>query len=162
METLPKTRNFVAPYADGEQSAIVRRPTAEIVYPPHVPPALDTPGHTGHARQEDDALTQAKATLLVALAYIVAFAMITAGLMLIVWMFRGLGDSFAGYAYAGLLLWGVLALLALAINRRQGLRHSPPGIALREIEMRERVALTALQLHAQLLLKQMEGSHDRQ
>lgn len=117
--------------------------------------------HTGHARQDDDAITHAKATLLISAAYIVAAAMITTGLLLIVWLFRGLGDGWATYAYTGLIVWGVACLLALWGNRRQALHHTPSGIAHHELDVRERVARHAIDTHADLLIRQWEIERDR-
>lgn len=118
---------------------------------------------SGHARQDDDAMTHAKATLLVSGAYILAALLITVGLLLIVWLFKGLGERLAPYAYAGLLVWGIAILLALAANRRQALWHSPTGIAHHELDVRERIAYHAINVHAQLLLRQLEGGkNDRQ
>lgn len=110
-------------------------------------------------RQADDALTHAKATLLVSAAYVAAALVITVGLLLIVWLFRGLGEGWAAYVYAGLLLWGIATLLALWANRRQSLHHSPTGIAHHEIDSRERLAHHALNLHAKLLRERW--THER-
>lgn len=124
---------------------------------------MRTTGHTGHARQDDDAMTHAKATLLVSGAYILAAGMITLGLLLIVWLFRGLGERLAPYAYTGLIVWGIAILLSLWANRRQALWHSPTGIAHHELDMREHIALHAINTHAALLMRQLEGKpHDRQ
>lgn len=117
---------------------------------------------TAHARQDDDAITHAKATLLISAAYIVAAGMITVGLLLIVWLFRGLGDRFAPYAYVGLIAWGLAILFALWSNRRQALYHSPTGISHHEIDSRERVATHAIDTHARLLLARwrLEDDHE--
>lgn len=114
-----------------------------------LPPAVQS----HHSRQDDDAMTHAKATLLVSAAYIVAALMITTGLLLIVFLFRGLGDAVALYFYAGLLMWGVLILAALLMNRRQSLHHSSTGLGHAEISSRERLAKYAIDTHASLLLK---------
>jgi hypothetical protein len=117
--------------------------------------------HSGHARQDDDALTHAKAALLVSSGYVVAAGMITAGLLLIVWLFRGLGDGWAAYTFTGLVLWGIAILLALWGNRRQSLYHSPTGIAHHELDSRERIARHAIDTHAQLLLRRWELDNER-
>lgn len=118
---------------------------------------------TGHARQDDDAITHARATLLIAAAYILAAGMITLGLLLIVWLFRGLGERFAPYAYVGMIVWGLCILAALWGNRRQSLYHSPTGIAHHELDIRESIARHAIDTHANLLLRQLEvNKHDRQ
>jgi len=105
---------------------------------------------------DDNAITHAKAALMVASAYIVAAAMVTGGLLLIVWLYRGLGEGFAAYAYIGFVLWGLCILVALWGNRKQSLWHSPTGIAHAEINSRERIALHAVDTHARLLMRKWE------
>jgi len=122
------------------------------IAPLQVPDILPPAHLGGYARQDDDALTHAKATLLIAGAYIVAAAMITAGLLLVIYWFRALGDGVAIYFYSGLIFWGVCILAALWSNRRQSLHHSPTGVAHSEIESRERLAKYAIHTHARLLL----------
>jgi uncharacterized membrane protein len=117
---------------------------------------LPMAAHSGHARMDDSAITHAKATLLISSAYIIAALMITSGLLLIVWMFRGLGDEFAAYAYAGLIIWGLCILAALFGNRKQSLHHSPTGIAHHELDSRERIAHHAIDTHASLLIRRWE------
>jgi len=138
--------------------AIVQRrelPSVQISAPSIVD-LLPQAAHTGHARQDDDAITHAKATLLVSAAYIAAAGLITGGLLLIVWLFRGLGEGWAAYTFTGLIAWGVTTLLALFGNRRQSLHHSPTGIAHHELDSRERIAVHAIDTHAELLLKRWE------
>lgn len=106
---------------------------------------------TGHARSDDDALTAAKAHLLTAAAYGAAGLLITLGLLMLAWTFRWLGGSWPGYVFGGLLLWGFVIVVALAINRAQGLRHSPSGIALEELTSRERIAMHVADTHADLM-----------
>lgn len=115
---------------------------------------------THQARQSDDAITHAKATLLVSTAYIVAAAMITTGLLLLAWMFRALGDTWATYTYTALVVWGVCVFAALFGNRKQGLHHSPTGLAHHEVDSRERIAMHAIDTHAELLLKRWEMDRD--
>jgi len=122
------------------------------IAPLQVPDILPPAHLSGHARQDDSAVSHAYATLLVAAAYIIASAMITAGLLLIAWIYRGLGDKMPLYFYVGLLLWGICVLAALFANRRQGLHHSPTGVAHAEISSRERLARYAINTHARLLL----------
>ncbi len=70
---------------------------------PSIIDLLPTAGATAHARSDDDAVTNAKGALLISAAYVVAAGMITAGLLLIVWLFRGLGDEWATYTFTGLI-----------------------------------------------------------
>jgi len=117
---------------------------------------LPQAAHSGHARQDDDAITHAKATLLVSSAYVVASALITVGLLLIIWLYRGLGEGWAVYTFTGLIVWGLATLAALWSNRKQSLWHSSTGIAHAEIGSRERIARHAIDTHAGLLLKRWE------
>jgi hypothetical protein len=133
---------------------IERQPkTITTLAPIEVGNLLPQAGMSGHARMDDDAITHAKATLLVASAYIVASAMITAGLLLIVWLYRGLGEGWGLYTFTGLIVWGLCILVALWGNRKQSLWHSPTGIAHHELDSRERIARHAIDTHAGLLLK---------
>jgi hypothetical protein len=135
---------------------IVRRPPTSTLQPIEVQNLLPMAAQTGHARQDDSALTHAKATLLISTAYIVAAAMVTVGLLLVVWLFRGLGDGWATYTYTGLIVWGIATLWALWGNRKQSLWHSPTGISHHEIDSRERLAKHAIDTHAKLLLKRWD------
>jgi len=127
-------------------------PTPPPVAPLAVIDVLPPSVQSHHSRQDDDALSHARATLLVSAAYVAAAAMITVGLLLIVWLFRGLGDGWASYAFTGLVAWGVCILLALYGNRRQSLHHSATGLGHAEISSRERLARHAIDTHAKLLL----------
>jgi hypothetical protein len=131
------------------------------IAPLQVPDLLPPTHLSGYARQDDDALTHARATLLVSAAYIIAAGMITAGLLLLAWLFRGLGDHWAVYAYVGVLVWGVAVLLALYGNRRQSLHHSPTGVSHHELDSRERLARHAIDTQADLLLRRWERDDDR-
>jgi hypothetical protein len=128
----------------------------------HIPPPTNTAEllppvvHSAYARSDDSAITHAKATLLVSSAYIAAAGMITVGLLLIVWLFRGLGDHWPQYGYTGLIVWGLCVLGALWGNRRQSLHHSPTGIAHHELDSRERIARHAIDTHAAMLLRRWE------
>ncbi len=146
-----KSRNYGSTFVP---AIIERQPkTITALAPIEVGNLLPQAGMSGHARMDDDAITHAKATLLVALAYIIAAGMITAGLLLIVWLYRGLGNDWAMYVYGGLILWGLCVLAALFGNRKQSLWHSPTGIAHHELDSREKIALHAIDTHASLLLK---------
>lgn len=133
-------------------------PAERTPQPPiHVAPlniidVLPTAVQSHHTRQDDDALSQAKATLLVSVAYIIAAAMITVGLLLFVWIFKVLGDAVALYFYTGLIFWGVCILVVLLMNRRQSLHHSSTGLGHAEINSRERLAKHAIDQHVRLLL----------
>jgi len=115
---------------------------------------------TGHARSDDNTLTHARATLLVSLAYIIAAAMITIGLLLLAWLFKALGEKMGVYMVCGLLVWGVCVLCALLGNRHQSLHHSPTGVAHAEITSRERLAKHAIDTHARLLLTRWKVDYE--
>lgn len=105
-------------------------------------PAADIQTH-------DSAMTHAKASLLYSVAYSAPAAMITAGLLLIVWMYKG-GPG-GPYFFAGLIVWGVAFLAALYGNRAQGLHHSATGVAHAEIAAKTEVAIYAIDRHCQML-----------
>lgn len=107
-------------------------------------PAADIQTH-------DSAMTHAKASLLYSVAYSAPAAMITAGLLLIIWMYRG-GPS-GVYFFVGLIVWGIAFMVALYGNRAQGLYHSASGIAHHEIDDRTKVAMHAIDRHCELLEK---------
>jgi hypothetical protein len=113
---------------------------------------------THHAHSDDTALTNAFASLFYSLAYAVAFALITGGLLLAGWMFVG-GEGQA-WLLAWLVVWGICSLAALAYNRWQGLWFSPPGIAHHEIDSRERVAMHAIDRHADIIEKRLGLADD--
>lgn len=130
----------------------VPQPPATIA-PINVGELLPPTVQVAHSRQDDNAITHAKATLLVSTAYIVAAAMITVGLLLLAWIFRAFGEAWGLYVYSGLIVWGLCVLLALLLNRRQSLHHSASGIAHHELDSRERLAKYAIDQHVRLLLK---------
>lgn len=117
---------------------------------------------SGHARQDDTAITHAQATLIVAAGYLVGFLLITVGLIVLAYIFRLLGSDAAVYFLAGLILWGFLNLVALAVNRGQGLWHSPSGIAHHEIDSRERIAELAIRTHAELLKERFRAERGQE
>ncbi len=152
-----KSKNYGSTFVP---AVIERKPIVSTIPTIDHASLLPQAAQTGHARQDDDAITHAKATLLVALAYIIAAGMITVGLLLIVWLYRGLGEGFAAYTYTGLIIWGLCVLASLWGNRKQSLWHSPTGIAHHELDSRERIARHAIDTHAGLLLKRWELDQD--
>lgn len=104
-------------------------------------------------RSDDTALTQVQASLVYSAAYAFAAALITGGIILTAWMQYGTGDDGSNYVVLWLLLWGLSVLIALIVNRAQGLHHSSTGIAHHEIESRERLAMYAIDRHVELIEK---------
>ncbi len=153
MSNEAKSKNYGSTFVP---AVIERKPIVSTIPTIDHASLLPQAAQTGHARQDDDAITHAKASLLVASAYIIAAGMITAGLLLIVWLYRGLGNDWAMYVYGGLILWGLCVLAALWGNRKQSLWHSPTGIAHHELDSREKIALHAIDTHASLLLQRWE------
>jgi len=104
-------------------------------------------------KSDDTAITQAKASLLYSVAYAVASALITGGLVLISWSRYGRSDNGGDYVLVWLLFWGLCILTALIVNRAQGLHYSSSGIAHHEINSRESVAKYAIDKHVELIEK---------
>lgn len=102
-------------------------------------------------RSDDNAVTQAQGSLLYSVAYALATALITGGLLLLAWVIMG-GEG-SRYAMLWLVVWGACVLVALAVNRWQGLYHSSTGIAHHEIDSRERLAAYAIEKHVALIEK---------
>lgn len=106
---------------------------------------------THHAASEDSALTVAWASLFYSMAYGVAGALITAGILIIAYNLIG-GDE-GLYLLVWLVVWGACLLAALAYNRWQGLHFTPAGLAHHEIDSRERIAMHAIDAHCELIEK---------
>ena len=101
------------------------------------------------AKSDDTALTNAFASLFYSLAYSIAGAFISGGLLLLAYCVLG-GDE-GIYALVFLVLWGCCFLAALAYNRWQGLWFSPAGLEHHEIDSRERIAIHAIDKHLDLI-----------
>jgi hypothetical protein len=139
--------NLVAPYTHNEITA----PEQGVVHA-----ALAAAGTVMAHRQmahlsksEDTALTNAFASLFYSLAYSVAGALITGGILCLAFLLFG-GDE-GVYLLIWLILWGICLLAALAYNRWQGLWFSPAGLDHHEIESRERIAMHAIDKHIELI-----------
>lgn len=110
---------------------------------------MTTRSPSADIQTHDSALTHAKASLLYSVAYSAPAAMITAGLLLVIWMYRG-GPG-GVYFFVGLIVWGMAFLAALYGNRAQGLHHSATGVAHHEIDAKTEVAIYAIDRHCQML-----------
>lgn len=177
-------------YYDSKQSMVTPGPRMEVLPPaklsepmqmPELPNAtqpiyLEAPTlqgtHTGHIRHQDDAITNAKASLLYSKAIILVVSIGITAILFLVYLDQG-GDLGIYFGIELVSLSGA-ALVALLYNRHQGLHHSASGIAhaeLRtqtkianrhaevqeyEIDSRERIALHMIDKHAELIEKRWE------
>lgn len=114
---------------------------------------------THHAGSTDNAITLAVGSLIYSGAIALAAALITAGVVFLAYMTLG-GDG-GRWAVVWLVLWGLGVLAALLWNRRQGLYHSPAGLAHHEIDSRERVALETMHRHADIIERRLELEQGR-
>lgn len=114
-------------------------------------PALQTSAMPIASRTHEsfDVVKQAQATLIHAKADIAVFGAITFALVVLLWLMQG-GDLLL-WGFGGLLAWGLAGLLALNRNRAQGFYHSPSGVDHHEIDSRERIALHAIDRHADII-----------
>ena len=142
-----KPANYVVPYSPAEITA-----NEQGV----IDSALSAAGTVMSGRQmshlaksDDTALTNAFASLFYSLAYSIAGAFISGGLLLLAYCVLG-GDE-GIYALVFLVLWGCCFLAALAYNRWQGLWFSPAGLEHHEIDSRERIAMFAIEKHIELI-----------
>lgn len=101
------------------------------------------------ARSEETPITNAFASLFYSLAYSIAGAFITGGLLFLA--YNLIGGEEGLYVIIWLVLWGVCLLAALAYNRWQGLWFSPAGLDHHEIDSRERIAMYVIDRHLTLL-----------
>lgn len=142
---------------DSQQNMVKAEQRVEILPPAKLsePAALELPNatqpiylaapelqgtHTGHIRHQDDAITNAKASLLYSKAIIVVTSLgITAVLFL---AYLNYGGDLGIYFGIELLALSGAALLALLYNRHQGLHHSASGIAHHELHTQEKIAKT--------------------
>lgn len=113
----------------------------------------------GHiARSDDTAVTVAIGNLIYAGAYSVAALLITAGIVLIMYLNDDHGSG-KKYFVLWMVAWGVCVLIALAVNKWQGLHHSSTGIAHHEIQSRERVATYIIDRHIELIEKRWDSDN---
>ena len=167
----PGTRQEILPPAKlSEPGALPELPNA--VQPVYIEAPTLQGTHTGHIRHQDDAITNAKASLLYSKAIIVVTSLgITAVLFL---AYLNYGGDLGIYFGIELLALSGAALLALLYNRHRGLHHSASGIAHHElrtqekiakthagvqkyqIDSQERIAMAMIETHAELIEKRWE------
>lgn len=143
---------------DSQQNMVTPGPRMEILPPaklsepmamPELPNAtqpiyLEAPElqgtHTGHIRHQDDAITNAKASLLYSKAIILVVSIGVTAIMFLAYLNYG-GDLEIYFGVELLALSGA-GLLTLLYNRHQGLHHSASGIAHHELRTQEKIAKT--------------------
>jgi hypothetical protein len=143
----PARANHIVPYSHGEITANEQGVIDSALTAAGTVMAGRQMSHL--AKSEDTALTNAFASLFYSLAYSVAGAMITAALLLLVFLLFGGNERI--YLLLFFLLWGMCLLGALAYNRWQGLWFSPAGLDHHEIDSRERIAIHAIDKHIELI-----------
>jgi len=127
---LPATRpNRVRQMSQAESAAMqsLMQPTPVSGQVIQLPGKLP-PSHTSHSRHTDDPITNAKAALLYSAAYGAVFGILIGALLILAAIELALGLS--GWEYIGIEL-GVTAavtIIAMAVNRQQGLHYSAPGL----------------------------------
>lgn len=108
-------------------------------------------GRTAHSRaaQTDTAITHSQAFLIASAPVVGALFLLTTGFCLLGWLVAG-GP---GVVWVGLelLILGGAAFVALGRQRRAGLDHTPAGVERHEISERARVAMHAIDRHAEML-----------
>lgn len=141
--------NFVTPYSRSEITQSERDVLGQVVNA-----AGEIMSHrqmTHHVRSDDTAVTHAAGSLLYSVAFVPVVAIVTgAFMMLATWAFDA--DGWPMFLL-WLLLWGISCLLALIINRQQGLHFSSAGLGHHELESREHVAMYIVDRHIDLLEK---------
>ena len=148
-----KPANYVVPYSQAE---ITANEHGVIDSALSAAGTVMSGGQMSHlAKSDDTALTNAFASLFYSLAYSVAGALISGGLLLLAYWVLG-GDE-GLYALIFLILWGGCFLAALAYNRWQGLWFSPAGLEHHEIDSRERIAMFAIEQHIGLIKAKWEA-----
>ena len=149
----PKPANYVVPYHRHE----ITTPEQGVIDSALAAAGtVMNGGQMSHlAKSDDTALTNVLASLFYSLAYSIAGACISGGLLLLAYFVLG-GDE-GIYALLFLILWGGCFLAALAYNRWQGLWFSPAGLEHHEIESRERIATHAIDQHIELIKAKWEA-----
>lgn len=132
-------------------------------------PALPQATHSGHLRENFDIAATARVAERFIMWDMGIFAAVTAALTVLIWYFVD-GDLML-YGLGWLVVWGGISYFAMNKNRGQAYKHSPTGVARLEqesqvamhdrtasvqeyeIDSRERVAMHAIDRHAELIEK---------
>jgi len=134
----PEPRVEVLPPAKLSEPAALELPNATQPIYLEAPELQGT--HTGHIRHQDDAITNAKASLLYSKAIILVVSIGVTAIMFLAYLNYG-GDLEIYFGVELLALSGA-GLLTLLYNRHQGLHHSASGIAHHELRTQEKIAKT--------------------
>ena len=151
-QIVPRSKNFVPalPNAPVRRQLELTPVEGEIVVSgQQMVGNLAKESHSSHIRQTDDAITHAQASLLYSQSYMKVFGIITGALLAIIYIAQG-GDLWV-YFFSGLLAWGIMGLIILAVNRWQGLHHSSSGVAHAQIKATRDVAIYAIDRHCTML-----------
>lgn len=133
----PGQRYEVLPPAKlSEPGALPELPNA--VQPIYIEAPTLQSAHSGHIRHQDDAITNAKASLLYSKAIIFVVSIGITAIMFLAYL--NYGGDIEIYAGVELLALSGAGLLALLYNRHQGLHHSASGIAHHELKTQEKLA----------------------
>lgn len=178
----PVQQPIVRPMSEAESQALQAvtqlpaLPQGQVISVPKQQPA-----HTSHARHTDDPITNAQASLLYSVAYGVAAGLVIFALLLLAAFRYGVAIDFLDGVGIEICVTGLVTIIAMAINRQQGLNHSAPGIERRQIKAdetmhsrtmdveeeriasHERIAMHAIDTHARLLEKRWQlGVNDHE
>lgn len=167
---------IVRPMSEAESQAL--QAVTQLPMMPQAPvisvPSKQAPAHTSHARHNDDPITNAQTSLLYSVAYGVAAALVVFALLLLATFRYGVAIDFLDGLGIEICVTGLVTIIAMAINRQQGLNHSAPGIERRQIKAdetmhsrtmdveeeriasQERIAMHAIDTHARLLEKRWQ------
>lgn len=157
MEIVP--HNFVAPRNTPDIPANEQTVLAQSA---HVAgQVMASRPHTNTVLPNDTAVTMALGNVIYSVAYAVAGLFIMGGIFLMMWLSNCPCEDGGKYFVWFLIAWGVCVLCGLAVNKWQGLRHSPAGIAHHEIESRERVAYYMVDRHIELIEARWEKERER-
>jgi hypothetical protein len=145
----PSSRTYVTPYSRSEIT-----PSEREIMGQAVSAAGQMMSHrqmTHLARSEENPIQNAVASLIYSAAYGFAGALITGGLLVL--LFIAFGGNEEVYLILFFIFWGICWMAAFYLNRKQGLYHSPSGLEHAEIQSRERIAKFVVKEYIGLLEK---------
>jgi hypothetical protein len=158
-----------------EETALLQVPQPAPIQAPVLPQAT----HSGHLRENFDIVATAKVAERFIIWDMCIFGAVTAAVSFLIWY--QVGGDVTIYSLGWLVAWGSVSYFAMHRNRGQAYDHSPTGVARLEqrsqvamhdraagvqeyeIDSRERIALHAIDRHADLIEKRWRldgGEHD--